>query len=109
MNEFCAFATLTVGSECINGCGYRLKRTYTIPPVRGCERVTPACRFLGPATNEIALIKCESCQGNVRKKFPIHECAIFGRCLPTYSGIVDDGHGCIGCDRREALLPEPLQ
>lgn len=42
------------------------------------------CRYLGDAiAGSFILITCETCQGNVRMKHPVHECAIRGRCAPT--------------------------
>lgn len=102
MNEFCEFPALTKWSKCI-ACGYALKLDYEITPVRPCVQ---RCKHQSDKQIDTALIKCETCQGNVRLKFQIHECAIFGKCLPTFSGVVDDGHGCIGCERREVSLPE---
>lgn len=63
-----------------------------------------SCVHLGSPTTEIALIQCTTCQGNVRKKFPVHECAVFGKCLPKYSGENEAGHGCVGCARREPAI-----
>jgi len=35
------------------------------------------------ATGDVALVPCETCQGNVRKKHAVHVCALHGECLPT--------------------------
>jgi hypothetical protein len=42
----------------------------------------PRCRHLGDETGDIYLLKCETCKGNVRKKHPVHICAIWETCLP---------------------------
>lgn len=34
----------------------------------------------------MALIRCQSCRGNVRIKYPLHLCALYGECLPTHRG-----------------------
>jgi hypothetical protein len=60
------------------------------------------CVHLGAATGEVEAIKCDTCNGNVRIKFAVHECAVHGNCLPTYRG--DDGKAmaCNKC-RSEGL------
>lgn len=105
-NEFeskpnCVWQCLEKGCRC-EVCGYPLPKTYPTAPRRECPLTKPArCKNLGSQVGE-ALIKCETCQGNVRLKFSTHECAVFGNCLPTYRGQVEAGHGCIGCARWEA-------
>lgn len=62
------------------------------------------CPHLGEPTGSVALIKCVTCCGNVRKKYDVHSCAVFGECLPKQkASAVDTGgkewHGCKGCAR----------
>jgi hypothetical protein len=62
--------------------------------VRACKG--SPCKHLGDATGENELIPCETCQGNVRVKFPIYACAIHQLCLPTYTGTAEHQtcHNC---------------
>jgi hypothetical protein len=59
----------------------------------------PPCIHLGEQTR-VELIRCATCNGNVRIKFPVHACAVFGECLPTYTGEHQLAK-CHGCERRE--------
>lgn len=61
----------------------------------------PKCIHLGADTGEIVLIECDTCQGRTRIKHHIHLCPIFTKCLPEYQGEVAEGHGCVGCNRKE--------
>lgn len=97
----CEWPAFTKGTPCIH-CGFTLPRDYKSAPVALCGS-QQQCRFLGSETGETVLIKCKTCKGNVRMKYAIHSCEIFGKCLPTQSGAVDDWHGCICCERRELI------
>ena len=73
--------------------------------IRAVHYTTP-CPHLGEPTGKSALLKCDSCGGNVRKKFPIHHCELFELCLPQVpqSAVktaerADGCHGCVGCQR----------
>jgi hypothetical protein len=57
--------------------------TFTRHPAAECRAI---CRHLGEATGGVERIKCETCNGNVRLKFPIHACAVHKICLPTCTG-----------------------
>lgn len=99
-------------------CGYAVK-------LRGgaarCPRCTPdpnrpvllasvPCRRQQEPTGENALIRCTTCQGNVRLKFPIHGCEKHVHCLPTYTGDKREGlpMSCRQCIA-ESLGYEPLR
>lgn len=60
------------------------------------------CIYLGQLKHEI-LIKCETCQGNVRQKFKVHGCKIYGECLPEYvgqtEGVPQTCFNCTKCKR----------
>ncbi len=103
----CQFPNLNAGTRCTN-CGYVLKRDYETRPVVPCgqwkqparDEREKVCKHQSDDAVDVVLIACETCQGNVRKKFDVHDCAVFGKCLPSYSGQADAGHGCIGCEKR---------
>lgn len=63
---------------------------------RAYESIQQICSHLGKPTGEIELIQCRTCQGNVRLKFPVHECKVFGKCLPG-AGNHPDIQVCTGC------------
>ena len=48
------------------------------------EQINLTCTYLGTQLETIA-IKCKTCQGNVRIKHTVHECKLFGKCLPNYN------------------------
>jgi hypothetical protein len=63
------------------------------------------CKHLGGELRT-ELIRCQTCRGNVRQKFPVHACEVFGECLPTYTGEAEGvPHRCKGCECYEALPP----
>lgn len=87
---FCRLEWNGAASVCAR-CG----RTTQCPPeVKfGC----PRCVHLGVRIDTI-LVRCTSCAGNVRLKTPVFNCAIHGRCLPTYEGEPERGYAaCHGC------------
>lgn len=105
----CHWPDLKRGSQCV-GCGYVLKHDYESPPSRGCRRELACLHLLAP-TGETVLVRCQTCQGNVRQKFAVHGCAIFGQCLPTLGVDPPSGYAkCAGCPARELKLinPTPL-
>lgn len=55
------------------------------------------CVHLGDET-DVILIRCQTCRGRVRQKFPVHECEVHGRCLPTYRGEKQEIRQCSGCE-----------
>jgi hypothetical protein len=55
------------------------------------------CVHLGAATGDVEAIKCDTCNGNVRIKFAVHECAVNGMCLPAYNGSKSKSLGCEQC------------
>ncbi len=59
----------------------------------------PSCPHLGAPTGEVELIQCQTCRGNVRQKFVVSTCALFGECLPAYYGSQSTRHKCHGCKR----------
>lgn len=68
-----------------------------------------ACEWLGQPTGRIALVQCEGCGGNVRRKSQVHDCALFGECVPKAAGkFTDRGkeyRGCVGCKSSTAATP----
>lgn len=50
------------------------------------RRRTQPCPHLEQATGDVELIQCTTCQGNVRVKYPVHNCDVHGKCLPIYKG-----------------------
>lgn len=44
------------------------------------------CEWRGEATEELALVECATCCGNVRKKRVTYDCAKFGTCVPLIAG-----------------------
>jgi hypothetical protein len=70
------------GTRC-SVCGFALPRD-CLPPI---HRQCVACRHLGPLVTDAAgvtvQVKC-GCSGKLRDvKHAAHECAVYGRCLPT--------------------------
>jgi hypothetical protein len=59
------------------------------------------CKHLGDDTGEVKLIRCPTCTGNVRKKYPIFACAVHGECLPTYDGIANKVMPCGRCKNKQ--------
>lgn len=51
-------------------------------PKNVVHRHTPICAWLGQPTEEMALVKCHTCNGRVRVKKILYDCPLFGRCLP---------------------------
>src|SRR4051794_19593620 len=93
----CSWPSLAKGSEC-QRCGYALKHDYDAPPIREC---TGRCDHLGDEVGRV-LVQCQTCSGNVRIKYPVHECGLFLLCIPNYSG----AGGCVGC---KSFAPEILR
>lgn len=46
------------------------------------HRSSPVCAWLGQPVEEMALVKCHTCRGNVKVKKILYDCPLFGRCLP---------------------------
>lgn len=101
----CQFIATSYGCRC-TACGRQVKGHSGDRLVASC--LAP-CVHLTP-TADVALIECESCQGRVRIKYPANDCAIYGRCLPTFVPAdlkawearkpeSDLYHLCHGCDR----------
>lgn len=76
---------------------------YKVVPREKRPIVFARCKHLGDKSGQ-QLIRCPSCRGNVRQKFDVHLCAVWGECLPHYAGKDSISHACIGCDRREPQL-----
>ena len=79
---------------------------FSHPPIcGGCLKQT--CQHLHDPTGENEPIKCQSCRGNVKIKFPLHVCALHTICLPTYVG-EHETMTCTKC-KREKLGFEPKE
>ena len=72
----CVFELLRENTYRCRFCGTRIT-TPQLPIYRQCGNAaakrTP-CIFLGAATGDVKLVKCNTCRGNVRKKYPIFHC-----------------------------------
>lgn len=114
MNSSCEFPlSLQKGDKCAR-CGRVLRRSYDAAPRAFCKL---ECKHIGNSTVSVK-VECETCRGDVMISVPASECAVFGRCLPTYSPPdrakwnartpeSDIYHICRGCERFEALPPAP--
>lgn len=69
-------------------------------PAKSVPSVAMPCIHLGEQIRE-ELIKCKTCRGNVRVKFPVYQCDVFGECLSTYRGEHELAK-CDGCEKRES-------
>ncbi len=80
-------------------CGIRNKSGFPDERLRrNCRETSTAnCLHLGEETGAVELIRCETCNGNVRLKFPVHACAVNGLCLPTFAGNGESKLGCRQC------------
>jgi hypothetical protein len=103
------FHDKTKGSEC-DVCGSKLRQDFPrIPACGRCLAKPPVvCAYLDVANGKHELIPCDTCQGNVRLKFPIHNCAVHSECLPTYNGAASIWMSCRKC-RTEKLGFEPKE
>ena len=80
-------------------CGYRVQLRVGVARCPRCTTDTNRpvllasvpCLHQSDPTGENSLIRCTTCKGNVRLKFPIHACEVHGHCLPTYTGDKKDG------------------
>jgi hypothetical protein len=103
--SYCKWTGLASGDKC-KSCGYTLDRDYKSTPHRPChspglgDRLA-LCVHLGEPTGAVELILCQTCRGNVRQKFPVSACEVFGTCLPTMAHENASGvKGCGSCPRR---------
>jgi hypothetical protein len=103
------FHNKTKGSAC-DVCGSKLRQDFPrIPACGRCVAKPPVvCAHLGEATGANELIQCHTCQGNVRLKFPTHNCAVHSECLPTYTGSDAKRMACRKC-RSEKLGFKPKE
>ncbi len=63
------------------------QRATTIPRI--AKRTKTGCIHLRGETGKVELVHCKTCQGNVRKKIPIHVCTYHGSCLPSVAATAD--------------------
>ncbi len=87
-------------------CGFAVTLDEDVPMRHSCKAV---CFHRGqPIEDEVALIPCETCRGNVRKKFAVHHCGVFGKCVPKVEHHNAAGvAGCVGCPSL-LVVPPPL-
>lgn len=71
-------------------------KTARVPQYRACMFDPPRpytarstanadCAFVGAATGGFVEVACSCKRGKATRSYPIHHCAIFGECLPTYA------------------------
>lgn len=99
----CEWPTLEAGTPCVH-CGIPLPITSRRPPNRNCRQ---RCIHFGEPTR-VESIDCKECSRPKVKEFPVHACAVFGECLPTYrqermlnTAGEELPHKCHGCESRQ--------
>lgn len=99
----CSFKQIRNEIAACEVCGREVKYAGDVTRLRAACK---ACIYFGNPTGETVLVRCQTCKGNVRQKFAVHACAIFGKCLPTLTGDPPEGYAkCHGCERREVRKP----
>jgi hypothetical protein len=67
---------------------------------KNAPQVAHVCRHRGDQPLRQELVRCVTCQGNVRLKLAVHACEIFGECLPAATHKNESSlKGCQGCGR----------
>jgi hypothetical protein len=98
----CRFSIQDDAWVCENpGCGVAIPVAVAAThPISVCREIT--CTLFGDATGSFALVQCETCQGNVRLKYPTHVCRKFGECLPQIAHENNSGvKGCLDCSHAQ--------
>lgn len=98
----CEWDGLTKGSKCVN-CGFVLRRDFTKPPVRYCEKKQAECSYFLGATDpkaEVTIYGC-GCASSKTEGITVEvcECALDAhpRCITFSRGTLPEGSPIMRC------------